>query len=55
MHVRICGRDDFLARMGPPVPVEAFALRPPEEAARLQLNPLEILPVGIKPEARPDA
>jgi hypothetical protein len=37
--------------------VEAFAPFDacPGEAARLRLNPLEILPVGIRPAARPNA
>jgi SAM-dependent methyltransferase len=50
-HVRIYGRDDFLARMndaGFGVTIyEPFHVAP-EEAERLHLNPLEVLPVGSK-------
>jgi SAM-dependent methyltransferase len=57
-HVRIYGRDDFLERMrAAGFAVEAFApfAACPGEAARLRLNPLEILPVGIRPASGPDA
>jgi SAM-dependent methyltransferase len=57
-HVRIYDRDDFLARMRTAgFEVEAFSPFEvcPEEAERLHLNPLEILPVGTKPGTRSDA
>jgi SAM-dependent methyltransferase len=51
-HVRLYDRDDFLARMaraGLEVALfEPFAQHP-EVAERLHLNPLEALPVGVKP------
>jgi SAM-dependent methyltransferase len=51
-HVRIYGRDDFLARMRA-AGFETASFAPfeacPEAAERLHLNPLEILPVGIRP------
>jgi len=51
-HVRIYGRDDFLARMRA-AGFETRAVDPfeawPEAAKELHLNPLEILPVGTKP------
>jgi len=51
-HVRIYDRDDFLTRMRE-VGFEASVFDPFEterdEAARLGLNPLELLPVGVRP------
>jgi SAM-dependent methyltransferase len=51
-HVRLYGKDDFLARLTEAgFEVSAFSPfeRMPEEAERLHLNPLEILPIGRKP------
>lgn len=50
-HVRLYGRDDFLSRMskaGFDVTVYDPFQTAPEEAERLHLNPLELLPVGFK-------
>jgi SAM-dependent methyltransferase len=50
-HVRIYGRDDFLARMAA-AGFETTVFRPfeshPEQAETLRLNPLEVLPIGRK-------
>ena len=51
-HVRLYGREDFLARLteaGFEVSVFAPYESAPEDAKRLDLNPLEILPIGRKP------
>jgi len=51
-HVRLYDRDEFLARMrAAGFAVELFEplKSHPAEAAQLQLNPLEVLPVGVKP------
>lgn len=51
-HVRLYGRDDFLARMRR-AGFETDLFEPftshAEAAERLHLNPLEVLPIGIKP------
>jgi SAM-dependent methyltransferase len=51
-HVRLYDRDDFVARMAragfETAVFEPFASHP-EAAGRLHLNPLEVLPVGVKP------
>jgi SAM-dependent methyltransferase len=51
-HVRLYDRDDFLARMGA-AGLAAELFEPlkshPAQAAQLRLNPLEVLPVGLKP------
>lgn len=53
-HVRIYGRDDFLARMAA-AGFETTVFRPfdshTEQAETLRLNPLEVLPVGKKTAA----
>ena len=52
-HVRIYDREDFLARMrraGFETAVFAPFESCPEAAEALHLNPLEVLPVGTKPE-----
>jgi hypothetical protein len=52
-HVRICGREDFLARMrcaGFETAVFAPFESCPTAAEALHLNPLEVLPMGTKPE-----
>lgn len=52
-HVRIYSRDDFLARMEA-AELQASLFKPactmPARAKALSLNPLEALPVGIKPK-----
>ena len=52
-HVRICGREDFLARLrraGFETAVFAPFESSPMAAEAPHFNPLEVLPMGTKPE-----